>query len=138
MLGVVPVTEYQSFVMADIPGIIEGAHQGKGLGHQFLQHIQRTSVLLFLIDINTPDPLEALRTLRSELSLYDPFLDKKPSLVVLSKLDTIPEEERNSRLVELQSQFQKEYGLNVLPISAVGNLGLEELKWTLYNMLDKK
>jgi len=77
MLGVVPVTEYQSFVMADIPGIIEGAHQGKGLGHQFLQHIQRTSVLLFLIDINTPDPLEAFRTLHSELYLYDPFLDKK-------------------------------------------------------------
>ncbi|HPX63811.1 MAG TPA: 50S ribosome-binding GTPase, partial [Candidatus Syntrophosphaera thermopropionivorans] len=138
MLGVVPVTEYQSFVMADIPGIIEGAHQGKGLGHQFLQHIQRTSVLLFLIDINTPDPLEAFRTLHSELYLYDPFLDKKPSLIVLSKLDTIPEEERNARSAELQSLFQKEYGLDVLPISAVGNLGIEELKWTLYNMLDKK
>ena len=138
MLGVVPVTEYQSFVMADIPGIIEGAHQGKGLGHQFLQHIQRTSVLLFLIDINTLDPLEAFRTLHSELYLYDPFLDKKPSLIVLSKLDTIPEEERNTRFAELQSLFQTEYGLDVLPISAVGNLGIEELKWTLYKMLDKK
>jgi len=82
--------------------------------------------------------LEAFRTLRSELYLYDPFLDKKPSLIVLSKLDTIPEEERNSRVVELQSQFQKEFGLNVLPISSVGNLGLEELKWTLYNMLNKE
>jgi len=66
------------------------------------------------------------------------FWIKKPSLIVLSKLDTIPEEERNARSAELQSLFQKEYGLDVLPISAVGNLGIEELKWTLYNMLDKK
>jgi len=101
MLGVVKVSDYQSFVMADIPGIIEGAHQGRGLGHQFLRHIQRTSILLFLIDINTPDPVEAFRVLRSELFLYDSFMDKKPWLVVISKLDTLDEEQRAERLAEI-------------------------------------
>lgn len=137
MLGVVRVSDYQSFVMADIPGIIEGAHQGRGLGHQFLRHIQRTSILLFLIDINTPDPVEAFRVLRSELFLYDSFMDKKPWLVVISKLDTLDEERRAERLAEIDRQFQKEFGVTALPVSSVGHVNLEELKFKLFKMLQE-
>ncbi len=138
MLGVVRVSDYQSFVMADIPGIIEGAHMGKGLGHQFLQHIQRTSILLFLIDIGAPEPANALRTLRSELYFYDPFMDKKPCLVVLSKLDTVPEDERATRLEALRELFRKEFGVDLLAISAVGQLHLEDLKFRLFKMLKEQ
>ncbi len=120
MLGVVRVSDYQSFVMADIPGIIEGAHLGKGLGHQFLRHIQRTSILLFLIDIATPDPVEAYRTLRAELYLYDSFIDKKPHLIVISKTDTQPEDELKSSLEQISKAFKANFKEQVMAISAVG------------------
>ncbi len=135
MLGVVRVSDYQSFVMADIPGIIEGAHLGKGLGHQFLRHIQRTSLLLFLIDIGAPDPAEAFRTLRSELYFYDPFMDKKPCLVALSKLDTVPDDAREEILAGVRAQFQKEFGVDAISISAVGQINLDELKYRLFKLL---
>jgi GTPase len=135
MLGVVSVSDYQSFVMADIPGIIEGAHIGKGLGHQFLRHIQRTSILLFLIDVNAPDPVEAYHTLRAELHLYDSFMDKKPFHIVLSKIDTLPEEEREERIAEVSQLFQTATGQEVEAISSVSNIGLEPLKYKLYGMI---
>ena len=138
MLGVVRVSDYQSFVMADIPGIIEGAHMGKGLGHQFLQHIQRTGILLFLIDANSPDPLAAFRTLRAELYFYDPFMDKKPCLVVISKLDTITEDGREELIGTFSRQFRAEFGLAVLPVSAVAQINLEDLKTSLYRMLKEQ
>ena len=138
MLGVVRVSDYQSFVMADIPGIIEGAHLGKGLGHQFLQHIQRTSILLFLIEAGSPDPVNAFRTLRSELYLYDPFMDKKPCLAVISKLDTVPEDEREALTEAISAQVRKEFGVSVLPISSVGQINLEELKYRLFRMLKEQ
>jgi len=137
MLGVVSVSEYQSFVMADIPGIIEGAHIGKGLGHQFLRHIQRTSILLFLIDVNATDPVEAYHTLRDELHLYDSFMDKKPFHIVLSKIDTLPEEEREERIAEVSNLFQRATGQHVEAISSVGNIGLEQLKYKLYGMIQE-
>lgn len=135
MLGVVRVSDYQSFVMADIPGIIEGAHLGKGLGHQFLRHIQRTSLLLFLIDIGTPDLVDTFRTLRSELYFYDPLMSKKPSLVAFSKLDTIPAEERDELVSTVNSQFQKEFGVETIPISSVSHINLDELKYRLFKLL---
>lgn len=135
MLGVVRVNDYQSFVMADIPGIIEGAHLGKGLGHQFLRHIQRTSILLFLIDSGAPDPAEAYRTLRSELYFYDPFMDKKPCLVALSKLDTIPADAREELLAGVKSQFKQEFGVESLAISSVGQINLDELRFRLFKLL---
>ncbi len=137
MLGVVRVSDYQSFVMADIPGIIEGAHLGKGLGHQFLRHIQRTSILLFLIDIATEDPLEAYRTLRAELYLYDSFMDKKPHLIVISKSDTQPAEELEKKLSEISEAFNKQYHEDILSVSSVGNENLESLKYTLYKLLQQ-
>lgn len=136
MLGVVQVTEYQHFVMADIPGIIEGAHMGKGLGHQFLRHIQRTSILLYLIDIDSEDPLGAYRTLRNELYLYDSFMDKKPFNIVLSKIDTIPEEQREAKVAEVARVFLEETtSQKVLAISSVGNIGLDALKYQLYKQI---
>jgi GTP-binding protein len=135
MLGVVQVTEYQHFVMADIPGIIEGAHIGKGLGHQFLRHIQRTSILLYLIDIDSEDPLEAYRILRNELYLYDSFMDKKPFNIVLSKIDTIPEEQREAKVAEVSRLFEETTSQKVLAISSVGNIGLDALKFQLYKQI---
>ncbi len=137
MLGVVYISDYQNFVMADIPGIIKGAHLGKGLGDQFLRHIQRTHLLLFLIDIATPDPLEAYRTLRSELYLYDSFMDKKPHLIVISKTDTLSPEDLKQKLTEIRNAFKKEYNDEIFAISAVSKDGLDELKYKIYNILQQ-
>ncbi|HNZ06879.1 MAG: GTPase ObgE [Candidatus Cloacimonetes bacterium] len=137
MLGVVRVGDYRSFVMADIPGIIEGAHMGKGLGHQFLQHIQRTSMLLFLIEVTSSDPVAAYQTLRAELYLYDKFMDKKPFLVVVSKLDLIPEEERDEILGVIDSQFRDKFGVGVMAISSISQSNLETLKYRVFELLSK-
>jgi GTP-binding protein len=135
MLGVVRVTDYQSFVMADIPGIIEGAHHGKGLGLQFLRHIQRTSILLFLIDVHAPDPVEAYRTLRSELVMYDPFMEKKPHLIALSKLDTVEEGEQAATIKKISSLFKKQLKEEIIGISAVSSYHIAQLKRKLYDLL---
>ena len=79
-LGIVKVEDYQSFAMADIPGIIEGAHLGKGLGLQFLKHIERNAVLLFVIPVDSPDPEAEYKTLLGELEAFNPELLKKPRL----------------------------------------------------------
>lgn len=86
-LGIVKAGDYASFVLADIPGLIEGAHAGRGLGLQFLRHIQRARVLVFLIDITEPDPPAVLAELRSELEQFDPSLLSRPSILSLSKAD---------------------------------------------------
>ena len=88
-LGIVKYGEYQSFVMADIPGLIEGASEGKGLGHQFLKHIERNKILLFLIDILEQNPQEVFDKLKKELETFNDTLMDKPTLVVRTKLDTI-------------------------------------------------
>jgi len=137
MLGVVYISDYQNFVMADIPGIIKGAHSGKGLGDQFLRHIQRTHLLLFLIDITTPDPLEAYKTLRSELYLYDSFMDKKPHLIVISKTDTHSPEDLKQKLTEIKASFKKEYKEEIVAVSAVSKEGLDKLKYKIYNILQQ-
>ncbi len=88
-LGIVHLPGYRSFVMADIPGLIEGAHLGKGMGIQFLRHIQRTRILVYLLDITSPDPSGDLETLRKEMKSFDPTLVKKPSIVVFNKIDLV-------------------------------------------------
>lgn len=137
MLGVVRVGDYQSFVMADIPGIIEGAHMGKGLGHQFLRHIQRTSILLFLIDIAAPDPAEAYHTLKEELLLYDAFMEKKPHLIIISKTDTLSEEDLKPRLKTIAKDFKKKFGEDILAISSISQNKLEELKYLVFKTLQQ-
>jgi GTP-binding protein len=88
-LGLVRVGDYESFVLADIPGLIEGAHRGKGLGHRFLRHVQRARVLVYLIDITEADPAAVRAELHSELERFDPQLTRRPALVTLSKIDLL-------------------------------------------------
>ena len=134
-LGVVQVSDFESFVMADIPGIIEGAHDGKGLGTQFLRHIQRTKTLLFLIDVNSDDPFNDYQVLKKELHLYDPYLDKKSHLIVLSKLDTINEDDREDLLNILRKEFEERLQEKIVTISSVAGLNLKVLRRQLFEMV---
>jgi GTP-binding protein len=125
-LGVVAVNEDQSFVIADVPGLIEGAHEGKGLGFQFLRHIERTSYLLFLVDVSDGvalDPVESLQTLRQELKLYNPDLAKKPFAVAGTKLD-VAGDCKNLKKLEAHCRRRR---LRMFPISAVTGTGLKPL-----------
>ena len=134
-LGVVKVKEFQSFVMADIPGIIEGAHEGRGLGIQFLKHIERNAVLLIVIPADSEDPVAEYQTLISELTAFSPDLGRKPRLVGMSKLDLISTEERvaaTERLAGIEDQCE------FLSFSSVAQIGLDELRWKLWSMIDRE
>ena len=137
-LGVVSVEAYQSFVIADIPGIIEGAHEGKGLGTRFLKHIERNAVLLFVIPATSENPGEEYDTLLGELQAFNPDLLYKPRLVALSKIDLIAEDEREEKLEELRASFGSAptsgdgQAVRVLPISAVAQKGLDALRRALW------
>lgn len=125
-LGVVRWGSDRSFVVADIPGLIEGAHEGKGLGIQFLRHIERTAFLLHLIDVSDwapDDPVVSFETLRRELTAYDASLASRPFAVVPTKIDVLG---TNDRLATLES-FCRSRGYPCLPISAATNNGLDRL-----------
>ena len=126
-LGIVKYGEYQSFVMADIPGLIEGASKGKGLGHQFLKHIERNRILLFLIDILEPNPQDVFDKLSNELSSFNKTLMNKPKLVVRTKRDTIDK----AKNLENWKNFSEEY----IDVSSVSNSGLDVLKDRLVSFL---
>ena len=134
-LGVVYVEEYQSFVMADIPGIIEGAHEGRGLGLQFLKHIERNAVLLFLIPVTSKDLAGEYDTLVQELASFNPDLLDKPRLVALSKTDVLPEQERDLLPGIVQDGFPED--VELLPISSVAGFGLDRLKRRLWTEVQK-
>jgi GTP-binding protein len=87
----VNLKDYGSFVMADIPGLIEGAHQGKGLGVEFLKHIQRTKLLLYLLDASSGDLKRDYQKLRREIELFDPTLHRRPKILVINKIDLLPQ-----------------------------------------------
>jgi GTP-binding protein len=126
-LGVVRYQD-QSFVVADIPGLIEGAHAGVGLGHQFLRHVERARLLLYLLDVSpfaTAPPLEAFATLQRELELYKPDLAQKPALVALNKIDTLAPDERAA--VDAVRCVIEAQGYEVFPISAYTGEGMEPL-----------
>lgn len=125
-LGVVKLEDLRSFVVADIPGLIEGAHRGAGLGFQFLRHIERTSILLHLVDISdilATDPVEDFEKINKELVLYSPELLNKPMAVAGTKLDIAHDKTRLNRLRE----HCRDKGLDFFPISAATGEGIERL-----------
>ena len=128
-LGVVEMPDDRSYVVADIPGIIEGAHEGKGLGIQFLKHVERTKVLAHLVDMSETgrDPKHDFETLMNELENFSPDLAKKPMLVVASKMDVSQDPKRVAALKRLA----KKHGLPFFEISSATGKGIEELKFAL-------
>lgn len=131
-LGIVEYRDFRSFVMADIPGIIEGAAEGKGLGHYFLRHIERNAILLFLIPADSPDISSEYDILRDELRRYNPELLDKESVVAISKSDLLDEELKEEMRRELDKDFN---GVPYLFISSVAQQGLQELKDMLWKLL---
>lgn len=133
-LGIVAYREFQSFVMADIPGIIEGAAEGKGLGHYFLRHIERNSLLLFLVPADEADLRKAYDVLLDELRRYNPELLDKERLLVVSKCDLLDEELQK----EMEQYLKKEFkDIPFLMISSVAQQGLQPLKDKLWQMLNQ-
>ena len=139
-LGVVRVSHEKSFVIADIPGLIEGAADGAGLGVQFLRHLQRTGLLLHIVDLapfeDTVDPVKEAKAIVKELQKYDDSLFEKPRWLVLNKLDVVPEEERKKRVKD----FVKRFGWKgpVFEISALNRDGCEDLITAIYSYLETK
>jgi GTP-binding protein len=166
-LGVVPVGDYNSFVMADIPGIIEGASDGRGLGFEFLKHIERTNTLLFMIDMtNYRDIMTQYNELRSELKKYSELLSGRDYAIALTKIDAILDEELNEFMelfleeLGLEATNSKKYGLDselnnylqepevyekydnskpsfVVPISSVSGRNIEPLRFLLYDFIKR-
>jgi GTP-binding protein len=141
-LGVVRVDETHSFVVADIPGLIEGAAEGAGLGHQFLRHLQRTRLLLHLVDIapyaEGADPVKDAKAIVEELRKYDEALYRKPRWLVLNKVDLIPEPERKSRCAAIVKAYTRAVGKpgNSFAISALTGEGCRELTYAISRYLD--
>ena len=133
-LGVVRVGPEQSFVIADIPGLIEGASEGAGLGHLFLRHLQRTRLLLHVVDMapfdDTVDPVAQAKAIVGELKKYDAALDEKPRWLVLNKLDMVPEDEREARVKDFVKRFK--WKGPVFEISALTREGCEPLIKTIF------
>jgi GTP-binding protein len=131
-LGIVEYRDFQTFVMADIPGIIEGAAEGKGLGHYFLRHIERNSILLFLIPADAKDILEQYEILLDELRRYNPEMLDKERFVVISKSDMLDDELK----AEMKKELDKTLPINYMFISSVAQQGITELKDKLWKMLN--
>jgi len=131
-LGIVKYRDYQTFVMADIPGIIEGAAEGKGLGYYFLRHIERNSVLLFLIPADAPDINKQYEILLDELRRYNPEMLDKERIIAISKCDMLDDELQ----AELKQELDKTLPIPYLFISSVAQQGLTELKDKLWQILN--
>ncbi len=130
-LGVVKLDLENSFVMADIPGLIEGASLGVGLGFDFLRHVQRTRLLIHVLDGLSEDPLDDYHTINAELELFDDLLGKRPQIVVLNKMDLPDVVEKFD---SLRAEFTV-FGVELMPVSAVSQFNLKELMWKVFNTL---
>jgi GTP-binding protein len=119
-LGIVAAPGFRSFVLADLPGLIEGAHLGKGLGHQFLRHVERTRVLVHVVDLSGEDPVRAYRQVRAELAAYGHGLDGRPEVIAANKLDV-------GGLEEALNKFRAEVDREVIPVSGITGRGLPAL-----------
>jgi GTPase len=130
-LGVVDAGDNHQFILAEIPGLIEGAHSGKGLGHSFLKHAMRTKVTLHLLDGSTPAPLEDMFKVNNELAMFDATLSRRPQVVAINKIDLPGVQERRE---ELTSSFI-EAGVTPIFVSAVTTEGLPELVQAVWKIL---
>ena len=136
VLGVVSLSGERNFVMADIPGLIEGASEGVGLGHDFLRHVERTKVLIHVLDasgLEGRDPVEDFAKINKELALYSPKLAKRPQVIAANKMD-LPQSAENLARIEAMA---KEQGLDVFPVSAATKQGLGDLMEHVYKMLQQ-
>jgi len=133
-LGVVNLGPAERFVLADLPGLIEGASDGAGLGHRFLGHVERCAAVLHLVDGSTEDPAQDYRTIRKELEDYDGGIEDKPEIVVLSKCDVIPKDQ----VEEIKAAIEKECGATVHMISSVANQGLKPVLSAVYQHVQKR
>ena len=128
-LGIVELSDYRRFVVADIPGLIEGSHAGQGLGHDFLRHIERTRLILHLVDIAGADPVANYHAIRHELQQYSPALADKPEIVIASKMDLDPDG-------QALAAFQDALGREVIAVSAVTGRQLTELTELLWRQVE--
>lgn len=133
-LGVVSMGEGESFVMADIPGLIEGAHEGVGLGHDFLRHVERTRILIHVVDIaglDGRDPITDFHTINSELEKFNPELAKRPQIVAANKVDVLA----NRNMLKNFTGTMEQLGYRVFPISAATGAGVNELVKYVYEQV---
>lgn len=137
-LGIVKYRDYKSFVMADIPGIIEGAHEGKGIGLRFLRHIERNSSLLFLIPADSDDIVKEYKILLNELDQFNPELLHKKRIVAVSKCDMLDEELLSEMKKDLNKRFKEKKTVPLHFISAQSGQGIVELKDEIWKQLNSK
>ena len=138
-LGVVDLEGTDGFIIADIPGLIEGASEGVGLGHEFLRHIERTRVIIHMVDAASTEgrnPLEDIRIINRELEAYNPNITKRPQVIAANKIDCFYGEEKEAVLSELKKEFEPE-GILVFPISAVTGEGVRELLYHVKKILQE-
>jgi len=137
VLGIVELSDFRRFVMADIPGLIQGAHTGAGLGHDFLRHIERTRIILHVLDIMPPDgsePVQNYRQIRAELALHSPLLTDKTELILLNKMDLDPD---GKTADQIEKRLAEDAGdcPRVMRISAVAGSGIPQLKEALWKLV---
>lgn len=135
-LGFVRIGEEKSFIIADIPGLIEGASEGVGLGHEFLRHIERTRVLVHVLDTSGSEgrmPVEDFNIINEELFKYNEKLKDKPQIIVANKMD-MPDAEAGLKLIE---ESFKDMDIEIIPISAVTQQGIDKLRYAIFNLLEK-
>ena len=138
-LGVVDLAGSRGFVIADIPGLIEGASQGAGLGHEFLRHIERTKVIIHIVDAagtEGRDPVADIYAINRELESYNADIGKRPQVIAANKIDAIYSVEESDPLAALKAEFEPK-GIPVYPISAISGQGLKELLYHVRDMLDQ-
>ena len=138
-LGVVDLEGCSGFVIADIPGLIEGASEGVGLGHEFLRHIERTRVIIHIVDaasVEGRDPVEDIHKINKELEAYNPEIAARPQVIAANKIDCIFDDGEESPIDQLKAEFEPQ-GISVYPISAVTGQGVRELLFHVKELLDK-
>ena len=138
-LGVVDLGNGDGFVIADIPGLIEGASEGIGLGHEFLKHVERTKVMIHMVDAASTEgrnPLEDIKVINDELASYNEELANRPQVIAANKMDVFYGDEADSVIEELKAEFEPK-GIKVFPISAVSGKGVQELLYYVKEQLDQ-